>query len=86
MSVVIWVCTITLAVAALLAIARLATARDGASRAVVGDLVYFSVVGVLVMLGLLTGVDVVVDLAMLAALLGILATIALSRILTRGRR
>lgn len=75
-----------LAVAVLVGLYRVATATDLATRAIVGDLVFFAGVGVLVLLGTLRDSAAVVDAAMLASLLGILATIALARIITRGRR
>lgn len=84
--IVVAVCIVVLAAAVLLGVARILTAPDPASRAVVGDLLYWSCVGILVLVGVLNRSAVVADLAMLAAILGILATVALARILTRGRR
>ena len=86
LTVSIWVSLLLLGAAILLGLVRVVTATDGASRAVVGDLVYFSAVGMLVLLGALSGSAATVDAAMLAALVGILATIALARIITRGKR
>ena len=54
--------------------------------AAVSDLLYFCAVGIVVMGALAVGSSIVFDVASIAALIGILATIALSRILTRGRR
>lgn len=82
----VWIAVALLAVAVLLGLLRIATATDAASRAIVGDLVYFSAIGLLVLLGMIKESQAVVDAALLAALLGILATIALARIITRGRR
>lgn len=82
----VWIGIVLLGAAIIIGLVRIATATDGASRAVVGDLVFFSAIGLLVLLGMLKESEAVVDAAMLAALLGILATIALSRIITRGRR
>ncbi len=82
----VWVATILVSVAVLIGLVRIATATDGASRAVVGDLVFFSAVALLIMLGISKGSAAVVDAALLASLLGILATVALARILTRGHR
>lgn len=82
----IWAAIGILGVSILLGLMRIATATDGASRAVVGDLVFFSTIGILLLLGMLKESAAIVDAAMLAALLGILATIALARILTRGHR
>jgi Multiple resistance and pH regulation protein F (MrpF / PhaF). len=72
--------------AIVLGLLRVATARDAASRAVVGDLVYFSAMGILVLFGVIGRSAVVVDAAMLASILGIVATVALARIITRGER
>ena len=82
----VWIGVALLAAAVLLGLARIATATDAASRAIVGDLVYFSAIGILVLLVMVKESQAVVDAALLAALLGILATIALARIITRGRR
>lgn len=82
----LWVAIAVLAVAILLGLLRIMTAQTAAQRAVVGDLVYFAAIGILMLVGVQTGSAVVQDAAMLAAFLGILATIALGRILTRGER
>lgn len=75
-----------LALAILLGLYRIFSSRAAAERAVVGDLVYFAAIGILMIVGIQTGSAVVQDAAMLAAFLGILATVALARILTRGER
>lgn len=81
-----WVAVAILSVAILLGLVRIVTATDGASRAVVGDLVFFAAIGIMLLVGLVLESAAIRDAAMLASLLGILATIALSRILTRGQR
>lgn len=86
MIVAVWVAVGILSLAILLGLVRIVTATDGASRAVVGDLVFFSAIGVLLLFGLVVESAAIRDAAMLASLLGILATIALARILTRGQR
>lgn len=86
MIIAIWVASGLVAAAVLAGLVRIATATDDASRAVVGDLVFFSAVALLILYGMIQGSAAVVDAALLASLLGILATIALARILTRGRR
>ncbi|MDQ3358251.1 MAG: monovalent cation/H+ antiporter complex subunit F [Actinomycetota bacterium] len=86
MTVILWATVAILTLAAVLGIARVMTATDDATRAVVGDLVYFCAVGVMIMMLMATDSAVTFDVALIAALLGILSTIALSRILTRGRR
>ena len=86
MSLAIWVAIGLLAVSVLLGLLRVMTAPDSATRGVVGDLVFFSCIGILAMFGMLHHSSVSVDAALLASILGILATIALARIMTRGRR
>lgn len=86
MTVVLWTAVGLLGAAILVGVFRVATAKDPASRAVVGDLVFFSAIGVLVLMGLVNSSAAAVDAALIAAVLGILATVALARILTRGRR
>jgi multicomponent Na+:H+ antiporter subunit F len=86
MTVILWATVAILTLAAVLGIARVMTATDDATRAVVGDLVYFCAVAVMIMMLMATNSAVTFDVALIAALLGILSTIALSRILTRGRR
>lgn len=86
MIVAIWIAVAMLAAAIVLGLIRIATATDGASRAVVGDLVFFSAIAVMVAVEMMQDSAVILDAVMLASLLGILATIALARILTRGRR
>ena len=75
-----------LLVSAVLGLIRLYTARDDASVAAVSDLLYFCAVGTVVMGALAVNSSITFDVAAIAAMIGILATIALSRILTRGRR
>jgi multicomponent Na+:H+ antiporter subunit F len=75
-----------LVVSAVLGLIRLYTATDDASVAAVSDLLYFCAVGIVVMGAMATGSSITFDIAAIAAMIGILATVALSRILTRGRR
>ncbi|WP_313815899.1 monovalent cation/H+ antiporter complex subunit F [Citricoccus sp.] len=75
-----------LAAAVILGLCRVYSATSAAERAVVGDLVYFASIGILMIIGVQTESAIVQDAAMLAAFLGILATVALARILTRGER
>ncbi|REE03572.1 transporter [Citricoccus nitrophenolicus] len=75
-----------LAAAVIVGLYRVYSATSAAERAVVGDLVYFASIGILMIIGIQTGSAIVQDAAMLAAFLGILATVALARILTRGER
>lgn len=86
MTVIVWITVGILIVSAILGIIRLVLATDEATAAAVSDLIYFCAVGTFIMLAALLDSSVLFDVASIAALLGILATVALSRILTRGRR
>lgn len=81
-----WIVIVALALSVLAGLWRAYTALDSATRSVVGDMVFFGCVGILVVHGMLQGSVVSVDLSLIAAILGIVATLALARILTRGRR
>lgn len=86
MNVAFWIATFMLAAAVALGLLRIITAKDAATRAVVGDLVFFGCLGILVIQGVMLDSAVTTDAAMLASILGVVATVALGRILTRGHR
>lgn len=65
---------------------QIARATDDASRAVVGDLLFFCATAVFILVGVLSSTAVLYDVMLLATLCGILATAALARMLTRGDR
>ena len=75
-----------LAVTAVIGVFRLYTARDDASIAAVSDLVYFCGIGMVALGAVIVCSSITMDVLAIGSLLGILATVALSRILTRGRR
>ena len=81
-----WIAAGLLSASVLLGLLRVFTAKDSATRAVVGDLMFFSCIGILVLYGVHMRSQVSVDAALIASILGILATVALARIITRGRR
>lgn len=84
-----WVASVAigiLALTAVIGVVRLYTARDDASVAAVSDLVYFCGIGIVALGAVLVGSAITMDVLAIGSLLGILATVALSRILTRGRR
>lgn len=60
--------------------------KSDASRAVLGDLLFFCAAAAFIPIAALTNSAVVFDAALLSTLLGILATLALGQMLTRGRR
>ncbi|WP_193096199.1 monovalent cation/H+ antiporter complex subunit F [Brevibacterium sp. FME17] len=86
MTIVVSICIVILAAAVILGLVRVLTAKDLGSRAIVSDLMYFSAIGMLTMFGILVSSSIVLDAIFLSSMVGILATVALSRILTRGLR
>lgn len=86
MTLIVWITALILLLAAILGLVRVMTARDDASVAAVSDLAYFCAVGIFLVVGTAAGSTVLLDVASLAALVGILATVSLARILTRGSR
>lgn len=84
MTIVVSICIIILAAAVIVGLVRVLTAKDLGSRAIVSDLMYFSAIGMLTMFGILVSSSIILDAIFLSSMVGILATIALSRILTRG--
>ena len=86
MTVILWLTIAILGAAILVGLFRVATAPDAASRAVVGDLVFFSAIGIIAVIGLVNESAASVDATLIASVLWILSTVALARILTRGRR
>lgn len=86
MTIVVSICIVILAAAVIVGLIRVLTAKDLGSRAIVSDLMYFSAIGMLTMFGILVSSSIVLDAIFLSSMVGILATVALSRILTRGLR
>ncbi|MBV7294463.1 MnhF protein [Corynebacterium sp. TAE3-ERU12] len=70
----------------IMAAAAASRARENVSRAVMADAVLFAMVGVFLTSALMRVTAVRFDIAMLAGLLGVLSTVGLARVLTRGRR
>lgn len=75
-----------LTVSIVLGLVRLVAAQDEATSAAVSDLIYFCAIGIFITTAMLRSTSVLFDVASVSALFGILATVALARILTRGRR
>ena len=86
MSIAVAIATGIVGVAAVLAIIGIVRASNDASAAVLSDLVFFCAIGVFVLVAAIVGSAVVFDVALIATMLGILATLALAQMLTRGRR
>lgn len=73
-------------IAAVAGLVRVALGPDDATRAVVADLLFFCAIAIFVLASLLGDTTVLFDVTLIGTLTGMLATIALARMLTRGQR
>ncbi len=85
--------TVLLAVSTVIVVASMVVAagRAGrgpgdANRAVMADLSYFCAVALFVLFVIRQGSAVALDVVMLGSLIGVLSTVALARLLSRGQR
>lgn len=65
---------------------RMITGPDDANRAVASDLLFFAVIGMFAMIGVVRDTTHVFDFVLIATVVGFLASVSLARALTRGRR
>ena len=56
------------------------------NSAVAGDLIFFAFVGAVAVLGVLFAIDAVMDIILIAALLGFLSVLSLARLMQGGKR
>lgn len=77
---------VLVAVAAITSVYRMVVGPTDAERAIAGDMLMFSVTAMLALFGVLLGTPSAFVIVLVAAMLAFLATIALARALTRGRR
>ena len=75
-----------LTVAALVSAYRIVVGPLDADRAVSGDLLTFSVLGMLVLVGVRTNTPWTFDLVLIASIVAFLSGMSLARALTRGKR
>lgn len=86
MNTVFGISIIVIGISAVLGVVATVRANSDASRAVIGDLLFFSAIAAFILIAAVRDSAVVFDVALIAVLLGILATLALGQMLTRGRR
>jgi multicomponent Na+:H+ antiporter subunit F len=75
-----------LAVGVLSAIVRMVEGPDAADRAVAADLVFFAFVAAVALLAVRLEEQALLDIAVVATLVGFLATVALARLVHREER
>lgn len=76
---------VMLLAAVALAIVRIVMGPAKADSAIAGDLILFAFMGLMVVFGLLLRVDAVLDIILVAAILGFLSILSLARLL-QGRK
>ncbi|MDV8002220.1 monovalent cation/H+ antiporter complex subunit F [Rhodococcus sp. IEGM 1408] len=86
LSVLLAVSTVIVAASMLVAAIRAVRGPGDANRAVMADLSYFCALALFVMFVIRESSAVALDVVMLGSLIGVLSTIALARLLSRGRR
>lgn len=72
--------------AVLAAVYRMVTGPEPADRAAAADLVFYGFVGIVILIGVIRGSDVVITIAVVATIVGFLATLSLARLITGGKR
>lgn len=77
---------LVLAASVVVAGVRMFRGPNDANRAIASDLLFFAVVGLIALFGVLAMSSTVFDLVLIATLVGFLATLSLARALTKGRR
>lgn len=75
-----------LSLAILLAAIRVWKGPSSGNSAVAGDLIFFAFIGAVAVLGVLFEIDSVMDLILIAALLGFLSVLSLARWMQGGKR
>ena len=75
-----------LASAVVLAVVRIVRGPTAGDSAVAGDLIFFAFIGIVAVFGLQFSIDAVIDIILIAAVLGFLSILSLARLLQGGQR
>lgn len=75
-----------LAFAVVLAVVRIVRGPTAGDTAVAGDLIFFAFIGIVAVFGLAFSIDAVIDIIVIAAILGFLSILSLARLLQGGQR
>ncbi|MBB3037866.1 monovalent cation/H+ antiporter complex subunit F [Hoyosella altamirensis] len=86
MTLVIDVALVIVALTLIPASYRVLTGPRDADRGVAADLVFFAFIGVVALFGLRMNTDIVLDIILVATVVGFLATLSIARLVTRGQR
>jgi multicomponent Na+:H+ antiporter subunit F len=86
LTVLLAVSTVIVLASMVVAAVRAVRGPGDANRAVMADLSYFCAVALFVLFVIRQGSAVALDVVMLGSLIGVLSTVALARLLSRGQR
>ncbi|AEF38687.1 monovalent cation/H+ antiporter complex subunit F [Hoyosella subflava] len=86
MTLIIDVALVIVALTLIPASYRVLTGPRDADRGVAADLVFFAFIGVVALFGLRMTTDIVLDIVLVATVVGFLATLSIARLVTRGQR
>ncbi len=75
-----------LSIAVVLAVVRVVRGPSSGDSAVAGDLIFFAFVGIVAVFGVQFAIDAVIDIILIAAVLGFLSILSLARLLQGGQR
>lgn len=75
-----------LALTIVLAVIRIVRGPTAADSAAAGDLIFFAFIGVVAVFGLQFAIGAVIDIILVAAVLGFLSILSLARLLQGGKR
>lgn len=75
-----------LGVSVVLAVIRAWRGPTPGNSAVAGDLIFFAFIGAVAVLGVMFYIDAVMDIILVAALLGFLSVLSLARLMQGGKR
>lgn len=86
MTTVLWI-AVALLLSTIVAVGyRMLVGPDDANRAAASDLLFFAVIGLFALGGVLLRLDAVFDVVLVATMVGFLASLSLARANTPGRR
>ena len=75
-----------LGLSVVLSVVRVWKGPTSGNSAVAGDLIFFAFIGVVAVLGVVFYIDAVMDIILIAALLGFLSVLSLARLMQGGKR
>ena len=86
MTMVLWACIAVIGVSLLATLLLMVRTKDVPSRAVLADMIVYCMIATYLVWTLLNDSSIAYEITVLGALLGLLSTVSMARILSKGRR